>query len=403
MSHRIVMLTSQYLPEVFGGAEQQCQRLSLALVALGHKVTILTSCTDPSLAGERREGPLTVVRLLVKDPPQMMGRRMLSSIKWARATFRWLKDHQNDFDLIHCHQAKFNAWVGTHAAKALGKPSLVKVANAGDRMDLLRLSKKKFLYGRQLARSIMGKVSRFVVISTDMQRDLAAFGVSGDNICYIPNGINPPTEVLEQASTLHRQGHTDFGLPVDALVFLFAGRLERQKNVATLIEAFGQMAHYHPEALLLIVGAGGEDSELKAQAAASIPEDQIRFLGRIENMWPLYAAADCFVLPALAEGLSNALLEAQASALPVIATAVSGTRDFVKHGKSGFLFEPRDVSGLAHHLKTMASMLDAERKDMGRLGQQGVLEHAAMEMVAKRYEALYAELLNPASSTQKAV
>jgi len=399
MKRRILMLTSQYLPEVFGGAEQQCKRLSEELAGRGHDVTILTSCTDPANTGDAEEGGIRVVRLFAKHPPQMMGRRIASSLKWSGAVKTWMRQNQSAFDLVHCHQGKFNAWIGTQMAMKLGKPSLVKIGNAGDRMDLLRLSKKRFVYGIRLAQSIIAKAGKFVVISTDMAHDLERFGIKKSRITYIPNGIRAPDQVQTITPALRNQTRLDLGLPSEAQVFLFTGRLDRQKNVATLIDGFGRTAGNHSNALLLIVGAGDEEAALKTQAANQIPDGQVRFLGRQENIWPLYQAADCFVLPALAEGLSNSLLEAQVCGLPVIATKVSGTNDFVDDGKSGLLFEPRDGSALSDHLTTVLAMSEANRTAMGKRGQEYVRQHANFEIVAANYEALYSELLTSASNS----
>lgn len=161
--------------------------------------------------------------------------------------------------------------------------------------------------------------------------------------------------VPHDASELRKK----IGLSADAAVVATAGRLIEQKGHVYVIRAAGELRALHPEAKfsLLIFGAGHLRDTLKREISKLGLEEVVHLPG----IWPaadIMAIADIFVLPSLWEGLPLVLLEAMASAKPIVTTRVSGAWELINDGKSGFIVEPKDVSGLRE--KMFLLMFDAD-------------------------------------------
>jgi len=148
---------------------------------------------------------------------------------------------------------------------------------------------------------------------------------------------------------------------------------------------------------MVIVG-DGEYGEYYRQMAQGV--ENVMFLGSVPSadMPRYYALADLVILPSLSEGLPNVLLEASASAKPVIATDVGGISDIVLHGTSGYLVDAGDLRSL--YTRTM-QLLDApdQARRMGWAGFEHVSEHFNWRAVTDAYEAMYLEMLAVSSDS----
>ncbi|MEY2567254.1 MAG: hypothetical protein QOE35_1783 [Actinomycetota bacterium] len=133
------------------------------------------------------------------------------------------------------------------------------------------------------------------------------------------------------------------GVPVVGTV----GNFTPKKDHATLITAFAQLRRDHPEAELALVGTGPEEHAVRRQVTAAGLEGRVHFLGLRDDVPDLLAGFDVFVLSSRFEGLPIALLEAMASGLACVATAVGGVPEVVTHGEDGLLVPPGDAAGLA--------------------------------------------------------
>ena len=175
-------------------------------------------------------------------------------------------------------------------------------------------------------------------------------------------------------------------------VALFAGRLDAQKGLTGLLAAWKDVVARMPEATLVVAGAGPQQAHLTELAASLGLAQRVRFCGMQEDLVPWLQAADLFVLPSLSEGLSNALLEAMACALPCVATRIGGNTELIAEGINGRLVEPGDEAALA---EAMASLLsDPEQAaELGRRARATVTERYPLPMIGRRYLALYDELL----------
>jgi glycosyltransferase involved in cell wall biosynthesis len=170
-------------------------------------------------------------------------------------------------------------------------------------------------------------------------------------------------------------------------------RLHRQKGLGDLLAAVAWVRERVPDVRLLLIGEGELRDELEAQARALGLSGAVIFAGIRTDVAEIVAALDIFVLPSLWEGTSNAVLEAMAAGLPIVATAVGGTPEVVVDGVTGLLVPPRDPSALAGALVTLLQDADLRHR-MGRAGRERVKQYFSLERMVRRTEALYEELLS---------
>jgi GalNAc-alpha-(1->4)-GalNAc-alpha-(1->3)-diNAcBac-PP-undecaprenol alpha-1,4-N-acetyl-D-galactosaminyltransferase len=168
------------------------------------------------------------------------------------------------------------------------------------------------------------------------------------------------------------------------------GRLEVLKGFDLLLEAFARIAASHPYWSLRIVGDGPDRDAFISQAAALGVAERVEFAGRAANVFPLLAAADLYVLPSRTEGFPNALGEAMAMGLPVIAfDCPHGPRALIRHGVDGLLAPAEDVAGLAAAMDRLIAN-PAERAALAARAPE-VVERYSETAIMNRWE----ELLRP--------
>ena len=161
------------------------------------------------------------------------------------------------------------------------------------------------------------------------------------------------------------------------------------KAYPDMVEAFGQVNAHRPAARLLIAGIGPLEELLRERIRAAELTDEITPLGLRSDIPALMQAADGFVMSSAWEGLPMVLLEAGASALPIVATDVGGSRDAVLDGTSGYLVPARQPQDLARAMRTVMELPDDERQAMGGAGRAHVIQTFDLDAVVDRWEALY--------------
>jgi glycosyltransferase involved in cell wall biosynthesis len=205
----------------------------------------------------------------------------------------------------------------------------------------------------------------------------------------IPNGI----EVGRFAApgvprgTWRRQN----SVPEAAVAFTFVGRLSAQKNPGALLDAFAASVGSQ-DWVLLLSGDGELRGPLEAQARALGLQARVRFLGIRGDVPDLLAASDVFVLPSLYEGHPLSAMEAMAAGRPVVATAVGGVPEVVRHGETGLLVPPGDVAAMAGAMLRLGRDRGL-REAMGLGGGRIASGSFDVSRMAQAYDRLYQEVL----------
>jgi glycosyltransferase involved in cell wall biosynthesis len=212
-------------------------------------------------------------------------------------------------------------------------------------------------------------------------------GFSLDRIKIIRSGV----DVSRFAAVSRSDARASLGLHDNALVVGTVGRLAPVKDQVTLLEAMALLRQNGVPATLLVAGEGPLKESLQRRTVTLGLQDYVKFLGHRPDVERVLAAFDVFVLSSVSEGLSNAIIEAMASGLAVVATRVGGADEIVEDGVTGTLVPPRSPRAIA---LAIARLFRDEklRTKMGIAARaRAELEFTLPEMV-RQYEALYQDL-----------
>ena len=240
----------------------------------------------------------------------------------------------------------------------------------------------------RIRRALAPLVHQFVAVSTDLRRWLIEdVRVSAEKVTAIHNGVD--------LSRFGRDGRLEsrvrLSLPAQPAIVGTVGRLDPVKDQAGLIRAFAQVRARHPQALLVVAGDGPCRGELERVAAELGQRDHVRLLGNRDDVPGIMAALDVFVLPSIAEGISNTILEAMATGLPVVATRVGGNPELVEDAVGGALVPRSDPGALAAAIGAYIGDADLRRRH-GQASRQRAIGHFSLERMAQSYTNLYSTL-----------
>ena len=204
-----------------------------------------------------------------------------------------------------------------------------------------------------------------------------------DRVSVIYNAMDPsrlahPTPA--ELETLRRELKLAPGAPV----LLSVAHLNHQKSHDTSIAAMRRVVDKHPDAVLLIAGAGHLRDELQRQADQLGLQRHVRLLGARKDVPLLLRMADLFVFPSIYEGQGIALMEAVASELPVVASRIPTTLEVIEGLRSVLLFEPRDSDGMARAILDALSRL-AELRALARKDSSTLLRRFSVEAMARSF------------------
>jgi len=211
-----------------------------------------------------------------------------------------------------------------------------------------------------------------------------------DKVVVIPNGVDAQRFAHPRPRSAVRQ---ELGIPDSAPVIGTVGRTDPVKGHRFLIEAMAGIAHHFPHARLVVVGAKvtPEFAALRRLAVIFGVDDKVVFTGAREDAPDLLAAMDLFVLPSLSEGMSNALLEAMAAGLPIVATAAGGNPEVIGEDGAGVLVKPGSPAELAEAICPLLHDPEAARA-MGGRARRRVVERYGLAQVASAYCSIYDRL-----------
>ena len=281
-------------------------------------------------------------------------------------------------DIVHTH-----SWgtlcEGLIAARIAGVPRVVHGEHGTMEMRSWNLRVQRLAWER--ADCVLSVSSRLA------EKMAHAVRYPVDRIRVIRNGLDTTRFSPARREAARRR----LGIAPDALVIGTVGRLVPVKDQAGLLRALALLKAQHTKFRAVIAGDGPLRTDLVALAASLGLDDRVEFIGERTDVEDVLASFDIFVLSSVSEGLSNTILEAMASGVPVIATRVGGAEELVDDGRTGLLIQPSSVEQLAEALHRLALSL-SEREEMGRAGRLRA-EHAfALPVMLAGYESLYREL-----------
>ncbi|HND49813.1 MAG TPA: glycosyltransferase family 4 protein [Anaerolineales bacterium] len=379
---KIALLSEKYTPDL-GGLAISTGRLGEMLAAAGHDIRLFapTSNLSPTIKQTQRSGGVYVTRFGVHK------RVDDTLVDWFELI---VEEHKREpFDLIHAYFLPMAGLVGTYAGKYLSIPSVVSIR--GNDIERAAFEPSKFshvMYAIQNASAVTTNAS------TLAKKAKAFFD---REVHIIPNGIDTerfkPMEknsVLAEALGLVDEKKKD----ERKFVIGFAGELREKKGLATLISGYAQAAKTMPVSLLIVGEVReGEDKKYFEEFKSNNPQLSITVTGHVphKDLPAYYSLMDVFVHPSLRDGMPNAVLEAMACGVPVIATPVGGVLDVLNDGVNGFLVDVNDAPQLAEKIaKTLKPLKELE--SVRRSARETVLHHCTLEKELQANLKIYANL-----------
>jgi glycosyltransferase involved in cell wall biosynthesis len=199
---------------------------------------------------------------------------------------------------------------------------------------------------------------RIVTVSLATKAQLLRHGVPGERITVVHNAVQGQLRrpIQSDASTL-RQKKIEIGVSPDEKLILCVGRLSQEKAQIDLVSAMVHLRKTSPDLAVrvMIVGDGPERERIRQAIQSGDLAATVTLTGHLKDVTPYYEAADGLAIPSLSEGSPNALLEAMAFGVPVVATAVGGIPEIVTNGETALLVPAHDSAAMAAALERLIS------------------------------------------------
>jgi len=281
-------------------------------------------------------------------------------------------------DIVHTWLFAANSY-GRKAALAARVPKLIAAERCVDSWKAAH----ELAIDRYLAR----RTDRIVANSSAVREFYAQHGVPESKFVVIPNAVEPAApNSLPRESLL-----AELGIPAEAHVVAAVGRLWPQKRVKDLIWATDLLKSARGDVHLLVIGEGPQRWRLERFARQVENDNCVHFLGQRDDVSHILTHCECLWLASSFEGQSNAILEAMAAGLPVIATDIPGNRDLVVPRETGHFVAVGDSAGFARWTNALLEDRELARR-MGDAGRKRVLKEFTVERMVERHAELYDEL-----------
>jgi len=328
--------------------------------------------------------------------------------KWQMLlpAFSFLVRRRKEYDVLFVPGFNALGISALLAAKIFGKRCVFRAVNPGElsgAYSLPALQKGKSLSPLlffiklvlRLKKRLLEEADRFVATTKELEEDFLSNGVDSERIVRIPNGVDTalyhPVSLAEKLEIRHR-----LGIPTDKVIVIYVGRLVRWKGALLLVKVWPKIIRDHLGAHLYLVGSGVTsmddcEAELKDFVCNQGLSKSVTFTGGVENVHEYLKAADVFTSPAEYEAFGITVIEAMASGVPLVVTAVGGMKETVRSQEHGFSIPPNDLESLYKSLVTLIGNASL-RGEMGRASRIWVEQRFSIESIAERYSRLFKSL-----------
>jgi UDP-glucose:(heptosyl)LPS alpha-1,3-glucosyltransferase len=371
---RLAVVRQRYNP--FGGAERFVTRSLPALERAGIEVTLITRKADGWGARRvLRVNPFHVGNLW-RDRSFARAARNA----WRREAFDIVQSHERipGCDVYRAGDGVHRRWLDIRSSKAAFLERLGMALNPYHRY-VCAAEREMFEHPRL----------RAVICNSRLVRDeiRRTFRIAPEKLHVIYNGVDLEHFHPRERERLRGAARAELGCQPRDTVFLHVGSGFARKGLDAAIDALAAAGN---EAFWLVVAGRDRDLEkFRQRAKAGGVAKRVHFLGGREDVRPLYAAADCFILASRYDPFPNTALEALAMGLPAIVSSRCGAAEVIEASINGWVCEPDDPPGLAQLMRTAGSAIQGER-----IGQaaRARAERFGVDAMAAQLAALYASL-----------
>jgi len=347
-----------------GGAEWHVVNLASALAEQGHRITL--ACTVEGVLAPLAEHAGISVRPLLHH---LVKRRQSPRYAWKLAKLV----RQSQFDLVHAHMYA-SALASAYALLGTSIPLVITEHSQANWRSHYACRCSQWSYSQ--ARHI-------IAVSREIRRRLIEQeGVPSDRISVIMNALPP-------ASEQHKSIQPDLPAALrNGLLVGVAARLQPEKGVAYFLEAAAHVLQFLPEVHFLVMGDGPQLKELQAYVEQLSVQEHVHFLGFRLDARAIIGLLDVLVVPSLSEGTPLVTLEAMSAGVPVVASAVGGIPEQLRHQSEGILVPPGDGLALGEavlHLLQNPTWM----QQLGEAGRQRTLSRFSFTTMLQETENVY--------------
>jgi glycosyltransferase involved in cell wall biosynthesis len=376
---RVGLFTNNYLP-FRGGVTTAVETLRHGLEDFGHDVWVFAPASRASLTD-----PPRVFRYPSVPAPTYPGFSL--ALPFSPRLAR--RAGALELDVIHAQHPFLLGVTARRLARRLGRPLVFTYHTRYEKYAHYVPLPERLVaaVAVRLACRFANSADLVVAPSEHMAATLRARGVRSP-VAVVPTGV--PLDLFSPGD--RQEARRELGLPAADPLCLYVGRLDREKNVGRVIEAFASIASAVSGSRLVLVGQGSHEGPLQRQAEASPARARIHFAGGMirEALPAFYRAADLFVFASETETQGLVLAEAHGCGLPAVAVRASGVTEVVRDGETGLLTKPetRDMADAAIGL-----LLDPDRRAaLGRAARLAAEQHFSaarqVEVMVEHYARL---------------
>jgi glycosyltransferase involved in cell wall biosynthesis len=402
---RVIVLTTYFRP-VIGGVESTAERLARFLVRSNFDTRVVTKRIGRELADREVMDGVRVERIGSRGERGGSG-------KWrfVPAATRWLVAHRGDHDVVCCIDYR-GIGCAALAARSVTHHPVVFQAQTGGVLSAGNVDAALERFGigstgwagrvvKAAVSAVYARADAFACISREIERETVAAGIDTDRIHFLPNPIDM-TQFRPAEPAARAQLRQAMGIGPDRVVCIFVGRLSMEKGLMELLEAWRLLPRIGPREspnapLLLVAGPDmpGHPWDLGAAARIFVERhelgESVRFMGPLRDPAPALQVSDVAAVPSHFEALGLSGIEALATGVPVVASAVGGLPDFVVDGVNGALCPPKQPEALAERLGRLLD--DGElRARLAANARSSVLGHYDEQIVFANFAALLSRL-----------
>lgn len=302
----------------------------------------------------------------------------LDALRYAPRLLRWIRRER--IRIVHTFFETADLWAGSLAK--LGSDAVL-ISGRRD-LGIRRNWRLNILY-----RMLGAMFDQVQVVSDQVGAYvIEADRVAPDKVVTVPNGV--------ELDLIPKRGSgaelcSRLNLPAGRPVIATVSNIRKVKGIDVLVRTAAQVCRKHPEALFVVAGRvldAAYQAELELLAKELGVRENVRFVGQLEDPLQLLAQSDIFLLPSRSEGMSNALLEAMASGLPVVATSVGGNCQLIQDGQTGFLTPPEDAGAAAARIVDLLenpSLAQALGRAARALIEREYSVNAVIELLVRKY------------------
>ncbi len=285
-------------------------------------------------------------------------------------------------EILHCHYAiphATSAWIAREMLRQQRRD--VKVITTLHGTDITLVGQDPSF--NAITKFSIERSDRLTAVSEYLRRETySAFGCTACDVKVIHNFVDPEIYNRERYAPAVRN---QFGSTQPVLMHI--SNFRTVKRVRDIVGIFARVNAELPSRLVM-VGDGPDRVVAEDETRRLGVEASVSFLGKIDDVAPLLAAADLFLLPSETESFGLSALEALASGVPVIATRVGGLPEVVRDGETGFLFEVGDILGMAR--VSLELLRDPERwQRMSQLAAADARARFSQNEIVTQYEQMY--------------